>query len=291
LAAPSKPSKPSEPGKLIQRILLIFVTFPLIFALLFLLPHHSFLALNLTVVAFTFTAALEVRNLIRRHSIPVSRLLAPLLGATLPAFFYLVVSKRVDAVLAPVWLALVAGAVLTWAALVEKKERLQEVLLRACSSLLVVLYPGLFLSFIVLMSGWEEASYRLLLFFSLVFINDMGAYIAGKLFGKKSNYIISPNKSVAGFAAGFAGSTGMAALFYFVLPSLFSVAFPMVLLLGALIGLTTILGDLVESAFKRSADVKDSGTIMVGRGGVLDSVDSLLFSAPFFYFFFQYILK
>jgi len=281
----------SKLGKLGQRIILIVVAFPLLYALLFLLPHRGYLAFNLAVFAATFGAAFEVRNLIQHHDIPVSRLLAPVLGATVPAFFYLIVTGLVNALLAPVWLAIIAATVLTWAALVEKKERLTEVLLRASSSLLVVLYPGLFLAFVVLMTGWEQASLRVLFFLCLIFVNDMSAYVAGKLFGKKSNFIISPNKSMVGFMAGFLGSVLMAALFHTLVPGIFS-SLPLVgaLAFGAVIGLTTIVGDLIESAFKRSAEVKDSGTIMVGRGGVLDSVDSVLFSAPVFYLFFQYIL-
>ena len=270
-------------SKLTQRIILIIVTFPLIYILLFHLPQAGFLAMNLTITVFTFIAALEVRNLIQRQEIPTSRILAPALGASMPAFFYLVGRGYLDTVLIPAWLALALLAVLIKATLVEKKERLRGVLARASSSALVVIYPGFFLAFIVLMTAWDRPSLKILFFLSMIFTNDTSAYVAGTLFGRKSNFIISPNKSVAGFAAGFLGSVAMAAVFYFILPDLFSAPLPLVLLLGVTVGLTVILGDLIESAFKRSAEVKDSGTIMVGRGGVLDTVDSILASAPVFY--------
>ena len=55
-------------------------------------------------------------------------------------------------------------------------------------------------------------------------------------------------------------------------------------LFGALVGASAIVGDLVESGFKRSASVKDSGQVIPGRGGLLDSIDSALFAAPFFFY-------
>lgn len=63
------------------------------------------------------------------------------------------------------------------------------------------------------------------------------------------------------------------------------------LLLGLIVTITGNLGDLIESLFKRSANVKDSGTIILGRGGLLDSIDSLLASTPFFYLFLRLIIQ
>ena len=96
---------------------------------------------------------------------------------------------------------------------------------------------------------------------------------------------------MAGFIAGFLSSIIVSWIYYLVLPQLFPTSLAVMLVFGAVMGATTILGDLVESAFKRSAEVKDSGTIMIGRGGFLDSLDSMLISAPVFFTFFQYILR
>jgi phosphatidate cytidylyltransferase len=123
----------------------------------------------------------------------------------------------------------------------------------------------------------------------IVIANDSLAWVFGILFGKNNRNFIaaSPNKSIAGFVAGLAASTlvgmGIALLF----PKIFMSArfAPLVsgVILGVLTGIAGMLGDLAESALKRSAGVKDSGFIIPGRGGVLDSIDSLAFAAPVYY--------
>ena len=88
---------------------------------------------------------------------------------------------------------------------------------------------------------------------------------------------ISPKKSWEGFVGGVVAAVGFAALFGWLLKG-------DVLLwsgLGAVIAVTGVAGDFVESMFKRSAAVKDSGSIMPGHGGVLDRFDALLISAPY----------
>jgi phosphatidate cytidylyltransferase len=145
----------------------------------------------------------------------------------------------------------------------------------------------------VLLSSLPEASLSLLLFFSLVFVNDLLAYSAGTLARgwSRLGWAVSPNKSAIGFAAGLAGSIGAAALYRVLAPRLLPVGWLTVIGLGAVIGALTILGDLVESALKRSARVKDSSGIIPGRGGILDSIDSWLLAAPVFYLFFRWVWK
>ena len=94
-----------------------------------------------------------------------------------------------------------------------------------------------------------------------------------------------------GFAAGVLASVGVALLFKAVLPGLLPIGYGGTALFGAVAGLLTIAGDLVESALKRSAFVKDSGGIIPGRGGILDSIDSWLLTAPMFYFVFLWISR
>lgn len=94
----------------------------------------------------------------------------------------------------------------------------------------------------------------------------------------------SPNKSIAGFCGGFAGSILSGVLSWCLWRDIFTGSIIKLVLLGALISITSIIGDLVESVLKRSSECKDSGSIVPGRGGILDSIDSILFSAPVFYF-------
>ncbi len=143
------------------------------------------------------------------------------------------------------------------------------------------------------MSSLPDASLSILYFLCLIFGNDMSAYFAGSLWGSSTrlNLEVSPQKSVVGFAAGLVGSLIIVGLFY-----LFAPGFPphgpaFNITLGLCTGVMAILGDLLESGLKRSAGVKDSGGVIPGRGGMLDSVDSMLFSAPLFYYFFVLIAR
>jgi phosphatidate cytidylyltransferase len=125
-------------------------------------------------------------------------------------------------------------------------------------------------------------------FLLIVIVNDSFAWFFGVLFGKNNRGFvkISPNKSIAGFAGGILVSTAVGgALQYFgVLQLAPSAHAPLAgLVTGFLCALAATLGDLAESALKRSAAVKDSGTLFPGRGGVLDSLDSIAMAAPVFY--------
>ncbi|WDL97352.1 phosphatidate cytidylyltransferase [Alicyclobacillus sp. ALC3] len=117
-----------------------------------------------------------------------------------------------------------------------------------------------------------------------VWTTDTAAYFGGRLFkGNKLWPDISPKKTVSGAITGF-----VAAALSSVIVGIISVPRPHVLslaLLGAVISVISQLGDLVESAYKRSAGVKDSGRLLPGHGGMLDRVDGLLFAAPFALFF------
>ncbi len=119
-----------------------------------------------------------------------------------------------------------------------------------------------------------------------VWTSDTFAYYIGKNFGRRKLYPeISPKKTVEGGIGSLLGGTIVGALFgVFALPAWGPVTLG---LFGAAIGFITIIGDLVESMFKRDAGVKDSGTLIPGHGGVLDRFDSMLFAGPSLFFLMQ----
>lgn len=132
------------------------------------------------------------------------------------------------------------------------------------------------------------------MFLVTVFMNDSIAWLFGMLFGKNNRgYVrVSPNKSIAGFIGGYLGAILTCLIATFAFPQIIEtqdLALKIIkaVSLGFITATAAIIGDLTESAFKRSSNKKDSGMLIPGRGGVLDSCDSILFSAPIFYIAFS----
>jgi phosphatidate cytidylyltransferase len=119
-----------------------------------------------------------------------------------------------------------------------------------------------------------------------VALSDVGAFTFGKAFGQhKLSPRLSPNKTVEGVAGNFLGAyVGVAVMHYALPESLKIIAFAG---LPILIGIGSLWGDLVESAFKREFGVKDAGTWLPGFGGLLDRIDSLLIVLPLSYYLFR----
>lgn len=120
---------------------------------------------------------------------------------------------------------------------------------------------------------------------------DIGAYFVGRKFGRrKLAPSLSPGKSIEGFYGGIGFTILMAVLLKLRWPQVGQIfLWSEVLVLGLLFSTIGVMGDLVESAIKREAGVKDSGPDWTGHGGMLDIIDSLLFTAPIFYLHMTYI--
>jgi phosphatidate cytidylyltransferase len=275
----------------LSRMLLIGVAFPVLGVLILVLPQLRHLGFNIVVIAASVLGSLEMCALFRARKIPTSTIIAPILAATLPAGTYLEIMGLLPAGWMMVWLPAALGIILVRAVLFPEGKQFAEVLGYSSSSAFSILYPAFFLSWLVRISTLARPSLSILLFLCLVFGNDMSAYFAGSLWGKSTrlNLPVSPQKSAVGFIAGFAGSMIMVGLFMLVVPGYppFGIGLNIVLALST--GVTVMLGDLLESGLKRSAGVKDSGIVIPGRGGMLDSVDSMLLTAPLFYSFFALV--
>ena len=269
------------------RILLVAVAFPVLAVLILVLPHLQHLGFNIVVVLATVMGAMEMAALFKDRGIPTSPILAPLLAAAFPIGAWLEVRGYFPPSWIGMWMPVAVGTLLVRAVFFRKGRTLSTVLAFASSSVFTFFYPGFFLSWIVRISALPEPSLSILFFLCLVFGNDMAAYFAGSLWGASTrlNLEVSPHKSIVGFAAGLAGSLIVVVLFLACVPGFprFGIGARVALGLGT--GATVILGDLLESGMKRSAGVKDSGGVIPGRGGMLDSVDSMIFTAPLFYYF------
>lgn len=143
-----------------------------------------------------------------------------------------------------------------------------------------VAYCGLLLSSLSGLRPMKDGLGWIVLALAVTWANDTGAYAAGRAFGKHKLYpAVSPGKTWEGLVGGTLGSVGGAFVVQaFLLPSLSPLAVLAVALPCSVLG---PIGDLSESMLKRAYQVKDSGKIIPGHGGLLDRVDALLFNLPY----------
>src|SRR5699024_10382338 len=147
-------------------------------------------------------------------------------------------------------------------------------------TLLSVIYVALGFYFLVetRLLGLE---YLLFILF-IIWATDTGAYFSGKFFGKRKLWPkISPNKTIECALGGLTLALIVALIFHIVYPFTYSITY--IAVVAILISIVGQIGDLVASAIKRTYDVKDSGNILPGHGGILDRLDSLLFMIPLLY--------
>jgi phosphatidate cytidylyltransferase len=153
-----------------------------------------------------------------------------------------------------------------------------------------ILYVSLLMSYMALIRNSGDNGRELIFFILLVtWMGDTTAYYGGMSLGKhKLAPAISPKKTIEGAIIGLLGSIigAVIAKFWFLDISVLNAVAA-----GILVGVFGQFGDLSESLIKRNLQVKDSGGIIPGHGGMLDRVDSLLFSAPVFYYYYIYIVN
>ncbi len=159
------------------------------------------------------------------------------------------------------------------------------------STVLGVLYLGWLGNYLILIRQIpEKGAYYTFFLFLITWIYDAGAYFSGVFLGKhRFPFSISPRKTWEGFMGGLIVVFLAAMMIKYSLPAL-GFSYFHCGLLSFLLVLGGQAGDLAESAIKRSAGVKDSGTLVPGHGGILDRIDGLLFTAPIFYYYLQLVL-
>jgi len=156
------------------------------------------------------------------------------------------------------------------------------------TTLFGILYIAWFFSFLLRIRYMPRGLGLLAAVLLITKLGDIGAYLIGSRFGKTPLLPrISPKKSVEGALAGLAFSVAGA----FMSKTFLNFSYAHLAVVGITIGIIGQLGDLSESLIKRDCEVKDSGSILPGMGGILDEIDSLLFTAPVFYFYINAIVK
>ena len=264
-----------------RRVLTAAVLIPVVLLLVF---KGSLLALTLASAVVAGLAAWEFCAL------------ADASGARTPRIFVVaaIAALFLCTYLRPEYEAPLIGALsfllLTVCVVRDQAGSLGRVLLDAGSSILALLYCGLSMSALPAISTQASGSSLLAFLFLTVWTGDVAALYVGRNFGRqKLAPTISPAKTWEGSIASVAGSLLVAATLVLLATELDRrglewLSYPgsvgRWLALAVLVNVAAQLGDLLESAIKRGAGVKDSGTLLPGHGGVLDRIDALLLAAP-----------
>ena len=267
-------------GSLKKRILTAVIAVPTLIIIVVFLPFLDHLVFCLTITVNTLLGSLEMRSLLSKdeEKLPFTSYA----GALLPLAQYVQFRYFPDLELTFYTLMFLMGLTMFLEIFTGAKDSFHGTWERNSKTVLNIIYPGLFASFVIRIAFIEHSAWFILFFFLLVFGSDTFAYFFGIAFGKNNKGIIkvSPNKSVAGFIGGLLVPALFGLLSTYIFPEIFTYSLFEGFLLGGITAALAATGDLIESSFKRCAEVKDSGNIIPGRGGVLDSVDSVVMAAP-----------
>lgn len=278
--------------KIFERITVFIIGLPIMIGSVYFLPYAHFLVLHLEIFIATALSIIELRAMFSRKIAVYSTPIVLIAGLIIPVTAYLHTLE----LLSRTGTVLVSVGALYFIFFVETfysfSKPLEKSIQRVSSAVFMIFYPGIFFAFLSAMTRWPSASNIIAVFFFMVFSCDSLAWLFGMLFGKGNKGFVpaSPNKSIAGFIGGFIASVGSGLVAYYLFSESFGKSLAGSLVTGFCTAFAAIIGDLIESIFKRSADVKDSGALILGRGGILDSADSILLAAPVFYLCYRFCI-
>jgi len=278
---------------LLPRILTALVLATVAISAIFLLPilyFYLFIAVIVLIAAWEWCSLSEIDSPIGKL-IFLLLLIFPMLGVT----FWTQILELVSVLMewpevkeysgALEWL--VIGPVIFWVMMMLLIRKVPEELL----ALKLKKRYKVFIGWFVLLSAWMfltklrayYGSEAVLYFLVLIWVADIAAYFSGKKFGKdKLAPVISPGKTIQGMYGAILSAMICAVILalYYGYPFMIATDFGMLSILTVLV---SIYGDLFFSLVKRQNNVKDSGSILPGHGGVLDRIDSVIAAAPFYY--------
>lgn len=269
-------------SKLAKRLLVFFIGLPLVLLIVF-FNYLYHLPLQIVLGVFSVIGANEFYTMLSKKDKLFSRSVI-LIGTALFQFLsYIFILCNLSQEIS-LWL-LVFEVIMLMGIECFTAKTFENSLNKISKSVLIIFYCGFLVTFISRMTLLENSVYYLALFFIFVFMCDSAAWFFGILFGKSTRGIIaaSPNKSLVGFIGGVVGSVASGVVFKVIFTDVITAGILNVIILGLLTSVSGIIGDLIESVFKRSCDCKDSGVLIPGRGGVLDSIDSILIAAPVYF--------
>jgi len=261
----------------------VWTGFLIVPPVIFLITVSPPVVLILMVLAATFFGLREFYNL----ALPHSKGIEQLIGIGLALILSIITSHGEAKVLSPFFVLLLFFLSILFMA---TAQNLSSTISKMGITLFGIFYIGFLLSYVSRIRNMADGKLWVLFLIATVWAGDISALFSGSFLGRHKLYPkISPNKTFEGLGGAIIGSVIVALVFtYLFIPSLGSGA---CILLGIGLGIFGQFGDFTESMLKRSAQVKDSGSLIPGHGGMLDRLDSFLFSAPFLHYSLLYLLK
>jgi len=279
-----------------KRIILgLSIAVVIISALIF-LPAGNPLAL-VVLLAVCGVAMHEMYALMAMGDMPASKKMGMISGLVFVAMTWWV-SRSSEWTDDALWALLLVILIVNFYRLLVGPGDALRAIRNALGTLFGFVYVAFFWSFFVrLYLVGDPAEPMRVAFYLLLAVKwgDAGAYFIGSRFGKhRLAPAISPKKSWEGLFGGILFSCAVGVIWWALNDKMLGpYSFPLyhAFILGVLLPIIGTLGDLVESLFKRAVDVKDSGAVAYGMGGMLDMIDSLLFTAPFMYIYVQFFIR
>lgn len=253
-------------------------------SIVYALFHLAEVWFSLIVILFIALSMFELLTLFKEANVPVYRFFGVFMGVVVPLLVYMELGHTQSGEV----LFIVLGCLFLFLLQFLRKDH-SHAIIGISLTLFSILYISWFLSFLIKIRFMHDGTLWIAYLLCVTKATDIGAYAIGAPFGKHPLIPhISPNKSVEGLFGGLAAGMAVSAAFATVLPIHFSMT--RLLIMGLLIGGIGQMGDLSESLMKRFCKAKDSGALVPGMGGVLDTVDSVLFTAPLFYFYLKVLV-
>jgi phosphatidate cytidylyltransferase len=276
---------------MINRIIVALVLIPIATILVIFGETSSFIALELCV----FLMMLELYKMMENSGIKLNKRSGLTLGLILPAIYYYDFNNEKFLLLS----LLISGSTIFFIIKRVLDDNIKESMISISYTLFVIAYIPLLFSHLIAIKGMFSEkivflSYnidkgRAWLFITLVIAlgSDASAYFVGKIFGKNPlSPKISPNKTIEGFL----GSMLFGIIFSIYIKEKMGTSIISSLTLGFGGSVLGQLGDLGASIFKREFNVKDTGKLLMSHGGILDRCDSILFVAPFVFYFLKFMV-
>jgi len=248
----------------------------------FFLPKWAFCVLVIIFIGF---GLYEFFSIVEQKGIFVYKYFGIVAGIIIPIVTYLHLDEG-HANLEPFFI--VMACFFTFVLQFIRKDPTKDHLTSIAVTLLALFYVSWFFSFFIKIRYLETGPWLVSFLIIVTKAGDIGSFFVGRKFGKNPLIPrISPHKTREGSIGGLVFSIAFAFLCKGFLKD---VAYYHVLILGILLGVVSQVGDLAESLLKRDLGVKDASRNLPGLGGVLDVIDSLIFTAPIFYFYIKILL-